>query len=139
MILPMVEVAFVDFGQQSASIVVETTKWLRVVPDVDGAHITHKLYQSMTMCFEMFKVPHHVLHGDLRHPAEQQSQSFPSGRLLLKKEWSGNVPLLPAKLTLIGTHRRHLAARRECSRSRNEYAGECCAAVVGEPATQPEA
>ena len=96
----MVEVAFVDFDNSRASIVVETTKWLRVVPDVDGAHITHKILTVDDRVFRDVQVPHHFLHDDLRRPAEQHPHKFPEWKVTLEERVEPNVPLLPAKSTL---------------------------------------
>ena len=93
----MVEVAFVDFDNNRASIVVETTKWLRVVPDVDGAHIMHKIVPVDDRVFRDVQVPRHVLHGDLRRPAEQQPYKFPEWKVALEERVEPNVPLLPSK------------------------------------------
>ena len=99
-ILPMVEVAFVDFDNNRASIVVETTKWLRVVPYVDGAHITHTIVPVDDRVFRDVQVPRHVLHGDLRNPAEQQSHKFPEWKVTLEERVEPNVPPISAKSTL---------------------------------------
>ena len=58
-----------------------------------------KLHQSMTV-FRDVQVPHHVLHGDPCHPAEQQPHKFPEWKVTLEERVEPNVPFFSAKSTL---------------------------------------
>ena len=75
-----------------ASIVVETTKWLRVVPD-----IKHEIVLVDDLVIREVQVPHHVLHSDLRRPAEQQPHRFLEWKVTLEERVEPNVWPLPSK------------------------------------------